>query len=67
MGLLGDIVRGIFGAVASEMNKGMNTMQNSRGMSNQELLRGYLDKNNSAGERAGYGALLKQNLENRNK
>lgn len=67
MGLFGEIFRAFVGHCANEMSKGMNTMQNSKGMSNDELLRGYLDKSNSAGERAGYGALLKQNLENRNK
>ena len=70
MGLFGDVVGGVFkigGALigagidafiqgAKEANQVRN---NARGMSDQELLNNYMDKNNSWGARAGYGAAFK--------
>ena len=70
MGLLGDVVGGVFklgvglvgagiDAIIQGTKEANNVRNNARGMSDQELLNGYMNKNNSWGARAGYGAAFK--------
>ena len=70
MGLLGDVVGGVFKlgvtavgfgikAIIDGANEANQVRNNARGMSDQELLNGYMNKNNSWGTRAGYGAAFK--------
>lgn len=70
MGLLGDVVGGVFklggalvvagiDAIVQGTKEANQVRNNARGMSDQELLNGYMNKNNSFGARAGYGAAFK--------
>ena len=70
MSLLGDVVGGVFKLGVSAVGFGIKTIfdvaseanqvrNNSRGMNDQELLNGYMNKNNSWGARVGYGAAFK--------
>lgn len=70
MGLLGDVVGGVFklggalvvagiDAIVQGTKEANQVRNNARGMSDQDLLNGYMNKNNSWGARAGYGAAFK--------
>ena len=70
MGLLGDVVGGVFKIGFGVVKFGVETLidaageaqnvrNNARGMSDQELLNGFMNKNNSWGTRAGYGQAFK--------
>lgn len=70
MGLLGDVVVGVFKIGVGVIKFGVETLidatgeaqnvrNNARGMSDQELLNGFMNKNNSWGTRAGYGQAFK--------
>lgn len=70
MGLLGDVVGGVFKVGVALVGAGIETVikgtqeanrvrNGARGMSDQDLLNGYLNKNNSWGARVGYGAAFR--------
>lgn len=70
MGLLGDVLGGVckigfgiakFGVetLIKTAGEAQNVRRSSRGMSDQELLNGYMNRNNSLGTRVGYGTALR--------
>ena len=70
MGLLGDIVggvcklgfaigKGVVSQAWGQAQEANRIRKNSRGMSDQELLNGYRNQNNSVGARVGYAQAFK--------
>ncbi len=72
MGLFGDVIGGAFKIGGTLIEAGINAFiqgakeadhvrksASTRGMSDRELLDGYMNRNNSWGARAGYGMELK--------